>query len=171
MLVRAALTCAALLVSANALAQTPGEWKYTVATDLSNIPADMRVNFPTISFSVCRSEADFSSGRAFALQTLASSAARCPSVDFVRAPAASGGSGGSGGSKGYDTLQFTYACDGGSTLSGSATGRVAATYFSLSLKSTYSPSVNGVGTVRQTMTGKRTGPCKATPDADLLKVQ
>ena len=165
MLVRAALTCAALLVSASALAQTPGEWKYTVATDLSNIPADMRVNFPTISFSVCRSEADFSSGRAFALQTLASSAARCPSVDFVRSPAASGGS------KGYDTLQFTYACDGGSTLSGSATGRVAATYFSLSLKSTYSPSVNGVGTVRQTMTGTRTGPCKATPDADLLKVQ
>ena len=168
MLVRAALTCAALLVSASALAQTPGEWKYTVATDLSNIPADMRVNFPTISFSVCRSEADFSSGRAFALQTLASSAARCPSVDFVRSPAASGGS---GGSKGYDTLRFTYACDGGSTLSGSATGRVTATHFSLSLKSTYSPSVNGVGTVRQTMAGKRTGPCKATPDADLLKVQ
>jgi hypothetical protein len=162
MLVRGTLTYVALLASASAVAQTPGEWKYTIATDLTKIPADMRVNFPTISFAVCRTEADFASGRAFALQTLASSEARCPSTQFERIPNKNGR---------FDSLQFGYACDGGSTLSGRASGRVEPSKFSLALESRYSPSVNGVETISQTMTATRVGPCKVKPDSDLLKVQ
>jgi hypothetical protein len=148
--------------SGGAIAQTPGEWRYTIATEQSNIPADMRVNFPTITFSSCRSAEDFASGRAFALQTLASSAARCPSAGFARAPLAS--------SKG-ESLRFVYACDEGKTLSGLAEGRVFATSFSVALESRYAPSVNGVETVRQTMTGARIGPCKIVPDADIMQVK
>lgn len=160
-----------LFVAANASAQTPGEWHYTIATDQSNIPADMRVNFPTITFSACRTADDFASGRAFALQTLASSAERCPSSEFVRTAMAKGNNGdGDKGDKG-DVLQFTYACDGGATLSGSAGGRVQATSFTLLLESRYAPPVGGVAAVRQTMTGTRTGPCKVKPDADLMKIK
>ena len=151
----------ALFVAAAASAQTPGEWRYTIATDQSNIPADMRVNFPTISFDACRNADDFANGRAFALQTLASSAERCPSREFVRTAMSDG--------KG-DALQFAYACDGGKTLSGRGEGRVQATRFTLALESRYAPPVGGVTAVKQTMTGTRIGPCKVKPDADLLKI-
>ena len=155
MLIRCALPLvallAALLAASGAAAQTPGAWRYSIATDLSTIPADMRVNFPTITFSACRSAEDFASGRAFALQTLASSAARCPSAGFVRAPLAGG--------KG-ESLSFVYACDEGKTLSGSAQGSVQATRFSIALESRHTPRVNGVDVVRQTMTGVWAGSCK-----------
>ena len=158
---RACALALALFTAASACAQTPGEWRYSIATEQSNLPADMRVNFPTIIFSACRSAEDFSSGRAFALQTLASSAARCPSSGYVRAPLATG--------KG-ESLGFVYACDEGKTLSGVALGRVFATSFSVELESRYAPPVNGVEAVRQTMTGARIGPCKVVPDADNIKV-
>jgi len=145
-----------------AQAQVPGEWRYTIATDLKNIPADMRTNFPTIEFATCRSSDDFASGRAFALQTLASSAARCPSAGFVRAPAAGG--------KG-ESLRFVYACDEGKTLSGMAQGNVQATRFSVALESRYTPAVNGIDIVRQTMSAVRVGACKVQPDVDDLKVK
>jgi hypothetical protein len=151
-----------LWVSAEVVAQTPGEWRYTIATHLAEIPADMRVNFPTITFATCRTAADFASGRAFALQTLASSEARCPSSDFVRRTSTSGT---------YDSLKFKYACDGGKTLSGYASGRVEATKFSLALETKYSPSVNGVETISQTMVARLIGPCKVTHNSDFLKVQ
>jgi hypothetical protein len=150
------------IATSQVLAQVPGEWRYTIATDLSNIPADMRTNFPTITFATCRSSDDFASGRAFALQTLASSAERCPSAGFVRAPAAGG--------KG-ESLRFVYACDEGKTLSGLAQGRVEATRFSVALESRYTPAVNGVDIVRQTMSAVRVGACKAQLDADDLKVK
>ena len=153
---------AALVLTASAAAQAAGEWRYTIATDLSNVPPDMRVNFPTITFAACRSEDDFASGRAFALQTLASSAERCPSSGFVRTAMADG--------KG-DALQFVYACDEGKTLSGSAGGRVHANRFTLALESRYAPPVGGVEVVKQTMTGAHIGPCKVKPDADLMKVK
>ncbi len=159
MLVRGLFTLA-LLGAASANAQTPGEWRYTIATDQSNIPADMRVNFPTITFSACRSAEDFASGRAFALQTLASSAARCPSSGYVRTPIAGG-----------ESLSFIYACDEGKTLSGSAQGRVFDKSFSIALESRYVPSVNGVEIVHQTMTGAHVGACKVVPDADALKTK
>ena len=162
MLSHARLALAALLVAPLAAAQTPGEWRYSIATDQSNIPADMRVNFPTITFSACRSAEDFASGRAFALQTLASSSARCPSAGYVRAPLPTG--------RGV-TLRFVYACDEGKTLSGLAQGRVFASSFSVELESRYSPPVSGVEVIRQTMTGTRVGACKVAPDADLLKVE
>ena len=146
----AALVAMSHIGGANA--QTPGEWRYTIATDLSNIPADMRVNFPTITFSACRSVEDFASGRAFALQTLASSEARCPSAGFARQSLANG--------KG-ESLQFAFACDEGKTLSGLAQGNVNENRFKIDLDSRYSPPVNGVLGVRQTMTAVRTGPCKA----------
>ncbi len=153
---------AAFVLTANAAAQTAGEWRYTIATDLLNMPADMRVNFPTITFAACRSADDFASGRAFALQTLASSAERCPSGEFVRTPMSDG--------KG-DSLHFTYACDEGKTLSGSAQGRVQSTRFALALNSRYAPPVGGVEVVKQTMTGERIGSCKVKSDADLMKVK
>ena len=159
---RALLGLAALTLLTSAAAQTAGEWKYTIATDLANVPAGMRVNFPTITFAICRSAEDFASGRAFALQTLASSSARCPSAGYVRAPLTNGRG---------ESLRFVYACDEGKTLSGSALGRVFATSFSIELQSQYSPPVNGVEIIRQTMTGTRVGACKVRPDADALKIE
>lgn len=160
-LARLSVAAAMLALVTSAGAQTPGEWRYTIATDRSNIPADMRVNFPTITFAVCRSADDFASGRAFALQTLASSAARCPSAGFVRTPTAGAG----------ESLRFTYACDEGRTLSGAAQGSVQSTRFAIALESRYIPAVNGVDVVRQTMSAARVGPCKVKPDADDLKVK
>lgn len=154
--------CAASVVQA----QTPGEWRYSIATEQSDIPPDMRVNFPTIIFSACRSADDFSTGRAFALQTLASSGARCPSSGYLRTQLKS-----SSKNKGGESLHFVYACDEGKTLSGVALGRVFATSFSVELESRYSPPVSGVEIIRQTMTGKRVGPCKVVPDADDIKVK
>ena len=151
----------AVFASANAISQTPGQWRYTIATDPANIPADMRVNFPTISFDVCRSADDFASGRAFALQTLASSAVRCPSSGFTRAAQADGRG---------ESLQFIYACDDGKTLTGTADGRVLSTRFSVTLESRYQPTVNGVELVRQTMRGERIGACKVVPNAGEMRV-
>ena len=148
------LCALALIASAPATAQTPGEWRYTIATDQSNIPVNMRVNFPTITFSACRTAEDFASGRAFALQTAPGSEARCPSAGFVRQPLANG--------KGKaESLQFVYACDEGKTLSGLAQGTVSATRLKIELESRYTPAVGGVAGVKQTMSAVRTGPCKA----------
>ena len=156
-LVAAASVCIAICT--NVCAQTPGEWRYTISTDQSTIPSDMKVNFPTITFSACRSAEDFASGRAFALQTLASSNERCPSGGFVRTAAAQG-----------DTLTYVYACDAGKTLSGIANGSVQKTRFIVNLESRYSPAVGGVDVLKQTMTAVRMGPCGVKPDADLLKI-
>ena len=147
-------------------AQTPGEWRYTISTDSSTLPSDMKVNFPTITFSACRTDEDFTSGRAFALQTLASSFDRCPSGGFTRALAAPGSNAAQ-----REKLSYAYACDAGKTLSGIANGIVEKTRFTVNLESRYSPPVGGVDVVKQTMTGVRVGPCKVKPDADLLKIQ
>ena len=159
-----ALAFASLATATNA--QTPGEWRYTIVTDQSLIPADMQVNFPTVTFSACRTTEDFASGRAFALQTLASSSERCPSGGFVRASAAPGG-----GATQRETLTFVYACDAGKTLSGIANGSVEKTRFTVNLESRYAPPVGGVDVVKQTMTAVRAGPCKVKPDADLLIIR
>lgn len=160
----------ALLLGTTAVAQMPGEWRYVIATELKDIPRDMRVNFPTINFNVCRSAEDFASGRAFALQTLASSAERCPSTGFERTPllriapgAAPAGA--------PEAIHFRYACDGGRTLDGIAQGRVAPKRFVITLGSRYIPATQGIERVRQQMTGVWLGPCKAKPDADDLKVK
>jgi hypothetical protein len=158
---RLSLISLALLFVANAaFAQAAGEWKYTITTDPASVPVDMLVNFPTVSFTACRSTDDFASGRAFALQTLASSVDRCPSVDFVRESVSDG--------KG-DRVRFTYACDQGQTLAGSGTGRVQMKRFEIQLNSRYSPPVSGVTDVKQTMSATYVGVCKVRPDADLLK--
>ena len=153
-------------LSTNATAQTPGKWRYTIVTDRALMPADMQVNFPTITFSACRSTEDFESGRAFALQTLASSAERCPSGGFVRTPPPPGSSPGQG-----DMLSFAYACDAGQTLSGLAIGRVQSTRFNVNLESRYSPPVGGVDVVKQAMTAARIGACGVRPDSDLMRVK
>ena len=153
---------AALALAVSAAAQSAGNWRYSIATDLAKVPADMRVNFPTITFTTCRSADDFASGRAFALQTLASSAERCASNGFARTAMPDG--------KG-DSLQFVYACDEEKTLSGSAQGRVQATRFTLSLASSYVPPVGRVAEVMQTMTATRIGPCTVGLDSDIMKVK
>ena len=145
-------TLLALLLPFVASAQSAGQWRYTIATDRSNIPADMRVNFPTITFSVCRSAEDFASGRAFALQTLASSELRCASSGLVREPLPG---------RNGEALRFVYACDDGRTLSGQAQGRASSTRFKIELESRYAPPVGGVAEVKQTMTALRIGPCNA----------
>jgi hypothetical protein len=149
----------ALAVATTASAQTPGEWKYTISTDLSSVPEDMRVNFPTVSFKACRSAEDFASGRAFALQTLASSETRCPSSRFQRKPSGNA-----------DALNFEFACDEGKTLRGSAQGRVRAKQFELALLTEFPTSVSGVSSVKQSMRGEYTGACKVKPDRDEVKV-
>lgn len=164
----AALLAAGSLCTAQA--QMPGEWRYVIATDLKDIPADMRVNFPTINFSACRSAEDFSSGRAFALQTLASSAERCPSTTFERAPLLRAAPGAAPAGAAED-ISFRYACDGGKTLDGSARGRVTAKRFEIALESRYIPASQGVERVRQRMTGTWLGPCKVKPDADDLSIK
>ena len=141
-------------------AQTPGEWRYTISTDQSALPADMKVNFPTITFAACRSAEDFSTGRAFALQTLASSSERCPSGGFMRTATAKG-----------ETLTYVYACDAGKTLSGIANGSVEKSRFTIHLESRYAPPVGGVDVVKQTMTAIRLGACKASPDPDLMQIK
>lgn len=145
---RHVLTAALLgaVFSSGCPAQTPGQWRYVIATDLTGIAADMRVNFPTIQFDACRNAGDFSSGRAFALQTLASSTDRCPSTDFERS--------------GAGAIRFRYACDGGRTLDGSAEGRVSQTRFTVTLLSRYTPASQGIEQIRQTMSARRIGPCR-----------
>ncbi len=150
------LAICAAAISATALAQTPGLWRYTIVTDLALIPADMKVNFPTIEFSVCRSAADFATGHAFALQTAAGSAERCQSGGFARTPSAIGSPAGQG-----DLLNFRYECDGGKTLSGVGEGRVHASRFTVNLESRYTPPVGGVNLVKQTMSARRIGACRA----------
>ena len=157
---------ASIAICTTVSAQTPGEWRYTISTDLTAIPADMKVNFPTIIFSACRSAEDFASGRAFALQTLASSNERCPSGGFARTPAVVGSGRGQG-----DALTYVYACDAGKTLSGIANGRILATRFTVNLESRYAPPVGGVDVVKQTMTATRVGACKVRPDSDLIQVK
>ena len=165
----AAASCAFALC-AIALAQTPGEWRYTISTDPVGIPPDMRINFPTITFAACRTTEDFASGRAFALQTLASSSQRCPSGGFVRAPSASAAAASSRKPAQRDTLTYVYACDAGETLSGIASGSIETTRFTVNLESRYAPPVGGVSVVKQTMTAVRAGPCKVKPDADIVKI-
>ncbi len=164
--IRARSASAALLIgvaTAGTLqAQTAGEWRYSIATDQASIPADMQVNFPTVSFKTCLRAADFESGRAFGLQTLASSKSRCPTNDFSRTLGADGKS---------DAVKFAFSCDQGQTLSGRGEGRVAAKRFEVRLESTYSPPVSGVETIKQTMSGVYVGACAAPLDADRLEVQ
>lgn len=154
---------ALLCVSVGVRAQTPGEWKYTIATDLRAVPEDMRVNFPTVSFSACRSAEDFASGRAFSLQTLASSESRCPSTKFERVEKSS--------AKAKDEqARFEFACDEGKTLRGKATGRVAEKRFDFSMVTEFPVPVSGVSQLAQTMRASYVGPCKSKPDADEVKV-
>ncbi len=160
----ASLVCAAALPSD---AQTPGEWKYTISTDAASVPADMRVNFPTVSFAACRSADDFTSGRAFALQTLASSETRCKSSNAVQSEnPASAASKPSQGKK----MRFDFACDEGKTLVGSADAVVESKRFVVALESRYDPPVSGVQRVRQTMKAQYVGECKKAPDVDEIKV-
>lgn len=158
------------VASGAASAQSPGEWRYTIRTDLANIPADMRVNFPEVSFAVCRTADDFFSGRAFALQTLTSSNDRCSSSNFERTPLARIAPGFSAPGT-PEAIRFRYACDGGKTLDGSAEGRVSDKRFEIKLDSRYIPPTSGVERVKQTMTAVRLGACKVKPDADLMKVK
>lgn len=159
------LTAAFLVlgVAGSLCAQTPGEWKYTISTDLRTIPQDMRVNFPTVSFSACRSAEDFASGRAFALQTLASSETRCVSKNFERATNVPGKSR-------FEPASFEYACDEGKTLRGKASGRVAEKRFEFAMNTEFPTPVSGVSQLKQAMRASYVGACKAKPDVDEVKV-
>ncbi|MGL4231594.1 MAG: hypothetical protein ACRCWJ_09525, partial [Casimicrobium sp.] len=106
---RKLLPLLALVTSSTIYAQTAGEWKYTISTELASIPEEMRVNFPTVSFSVCRTADDFSSARAFSIQTLPSSEARCVLTNLVRVDAKTNQPA---------KLRFEYSCDEGKSLTG-----------------------------------------------------
>jgi Protein of unknown function (DUF3617) len=161
-----AIVSAALLASA-AIAQTPGEWKYTISTDAASVPADMRVNFPTVSFAACRSVEDFATGRAFALQTLASSETRCQSKNVVEAESALSTQKNRNQPK---KMRFDFACDEGKTLVGTADAIIESKRFVVALESRYQPPVSGVERVRQTMKAQYVGACTKTPDVDEVKV-
>jgi hypothetical protein len=149
------------IIAGGAFAQTPGNWKYTIATDPNSVPADMRVNFPTVTFNACLTAADFESGRAFGVQTLASSKARCLNVAFERQSMSDG--------KG-DRVNLKYACDKGETLAGNGSGRASAKRFDVQLESRYTPPVAGVAQIRQTMSATLVGVCTAPTDVDAMEV-
>ncbi|TAG79478.1 MAG: DUF3617 family protein [Betaproteobacteria bacterium] len=155
-----AFWCSAFAFAANA--QTAGDWQYTISTDLKSIPEDMRVNFPTVTFNACRSVADFESGSAFALQTLASSEARCPSTNFERSRASASGA--------PAQVSFEFSCDDGKSLTGTAKGNVAAKRFEFAMTTRYPQSVSGVTQVQQTMSARFVGPCKSKPNQDEVKI-
>lgn len=159
---KAALALSSFAFSIAASSQTPGDWQYTISTDMKSVPDDMRINFPTVSFNVCRSAADFESGRAFALQTLASSEARCPSTKFERSQTSA--------SAGAQRVSFEFSCDGGKTLNGSAVGTVSAKRFEFAMTTRYPQAVSGVTDLQQTMRARYVGPCKSKSDQDELKV-
>jgi Protein of unknown function (DUF3617) len=156
-----------LAFASSATAQTPGEWKYTIATDMASVPEDMRVNFPTVSFTACRTAADFESGAAFFLQTLASSASRCTNTGYERLVHTGSAKNKIAG----DTIGYAYACDVGSTLRGKAIGSVEPKRFNVALNTQLTPSVSGVENIRQTMSAQYVGACKVQPDVDLIKTQ
>jgi hypothetical protein len=158
-LVTVALAITASILCLPVLAQTPGEWSYTISTDMKSVPEDMRVNFPTVSFKACRSAEDFASGRAFALQTLASSEARCPSVAFQRSKSGNA-----------ETVSFEFVCDEGRSLRGRASGQVRAKQFEFALSTDFPAPVSGVSSLKQTMRANYVGACKAKPDVDEVKV-
>jgi hypothetical protein len=158
---RIATLFACAFISISSLAQTPGEWKYTIVTDGASVPDDMRVNFPTVSFAACRSAQDFESVNAFSLQTLASSAARCKSINIVRVDDKANQP---------KKVSFDFVCDDGKTLSGRADAIVEAKRFTVALESRYDPPVSGVTRVRQTMKAQYVGECKKAPDVDEVKV-
>jgi hypothetical protein len=156
-----------LVLAASVMAQTPGEWKYTIATDMSSVPEDMRVNFPAVSFTACRTAADFESGSAFFLQTLASSASRCTNTGYEREARA-----GTAKNKTHgDAIAYSYGCDVGNTLSGRATGVVESKRFAVVLNTRLTPAVSGVESIRQTMVAQYVAACRVLPDTDLLKTQ
>jgi hypothetical protein len=156
-----------LTLAASVVAQTPGEWRYTIATDMSTVPEDMRVNFPTVSFTACRTVTDFELGSAFFLQTLASSASRCTNTGYERAAHAGTAKNKTQG----DAIAYSYSCDVGNTLSGKANGVVESKRFTVALNTQFTPSVSGVEIIRQTMTAQYVAACKVLPDTDLLKTQ
>jgi hypothetical protein len=151
--------CVGCCCATSVFAQSAGEWSYTIATDMSSVPKDMRVNFPTVSFKACRSADDFASGRAFALQTLASSEARCPSASFQRVRRGN-----------VENVSFEFACDEGKSLRGRASGQVAAKQFEFAMETEFPKEVAGVSKLKQTMRARYIGACKARPDADEIKV-
>ncbi len=152
---RVAITALLLLTLASfaASAQTPGPisgpmpglWRYTITTDLAAIPADMRINFPTVRFDACLTEEDFASGRAFSIQPTPGSVSRCLTTDVVR-----------DGS----TVALRFACDDGKTLTGTARGTVSARRFEMRIENRYDPPVSGVGATQQTMSATHLGSCK-----------
>ncbi|MCS6997470.1 MAG: DUF3617 domain-containing protein [Casimicrobiaceae bacterium] len=141
------LTALAALASPPALGQIPGLWRYSITTDLTAVPADMRVNFPTVRFDACLTEADFTSGRAFSIQPTPGSIDRCETLDVNRRGA---------------TVTLRFACDGGLTLAGVARGTVGLHRFQMRIENRYEPAVSGVGRTTQTMTAHRVGPCAAS---------
>jgi hypothetical protein len=155
----------ALILAASTTAQTPGEWKYTITTDMASVPEDMRVNFPAVSFTACRTAVDFESGSAFFLQTLASSASRCNNTGYAR----NAQSGGAKNKALGDAISYSYGCDVGATLKGTATGTVESKRFTVALNTQLTPSVSGVENIRQTMGAQYVAACKVLPDTDLLK--
>jgi hypothetical protein len=152
-------SCSVFLISGFASAQTAGEWKYTISTDLQSVPEDMRVNFPTVSFKACRSAEEFANGRAFSLQTLASSESRCPSAAFQRSQSGN-----------TEKVSFEFACDEGKSLRGRANGLVRAKQFEFAMVTEFPAPVSGVSSIKQTMRGEYAGPCKVKLDADDIKV-
>ncbi len=127
-------------------AQQAGQWRYTISTDLQAIPADMRVNFPTIRFEACLDDEDFRSGRAFSIQPTPGSRERCRTMEFKR-----------DGTR----VSLRYDCDAGKTLSGEAQGEVKSKQFTIQMVSRYQPAVSGVAETRQTMQASYLGACPA----------
>jgi hypothetical protein len=136
--------CAHALLHAQAMPLT-GEWQFTVETDLRSLPEDVHNNFPVITYEKCIAEGDLRAPAGFGLQMSPRMGGRCDHGDFAMEAG---------------KLSYTFQCDGGSTLSGSAVGSYSAKRVELTVITSPRPVVRGVETVHQKIRAIHRGKCK-----------
>ncbi|MCX8098759.1 MAG: DUF3617 domain-containing protein [Casimicrobiaceae bacterium] len=139
-----------VLMTPWAQAQTPGLWRYTIETDQTRLPADMRVNFPTVRFERCLSPEHFADGRAFSVQPTPGSEPRCRVLSFERTRG-----------NPRDRVQLRFDCDEGRSVAGEGRGEVAEQSFTLVHETRLNPVVGGVEQLTQTVRGVYLGACPA----------
>jgi hypothetical protein len=137
------LICVAT-AQANTLPQ-PGNWAFKVQTDLSNIPAEMHLNFPPIDFERCVTPDQILTPAGFGAQKSPAMEARCTHPTWQMQDG---------------TFDYTFICDEGKTLTASATGTYSAKRVVLTMISKPTPVVRDIDTIKHRITAEHKGPCK-----------
>jgi hypothetical protein len=131
---------AALAVSTAAIAQEikPGLWQYSVSMNIPGMPAGAH----TQSFQRCVTPKEVQDKSAY---MRSDSKSQCKMSDFKQ----------QGG-------QFSYnvACKGDMSMTGKVSGKTTPDTMNVNTEFTLSPPQAGMGSMKQTMSGKRIGECK-----------